>query len=80
MEMKSEIDSLIDDDFKKRFEAEVALIGKAEGGPNGIIAFDLFFKIQAVIAKFVNEITFKNMVEHKKARRSFLSSQQEQKY
>jgi hypothetical protein len=38
--MKHEMDSILDEEFKKRYESEVAKIGKVVSGPNGIIAFE----------------------------------------
>ncbi len=38
--MKHEMDSILDEEFKKRNESEVAKIDKVVGGPNGIIAFE----------------------------------------
>lgn len=70
--MKNEMDSILDEEFKKRYEVEVAKIGKVVGGPNGIIAFEQFYAIQEMIAKAVNELTFKRMADHKIKRRTFL--------
>lgn len=73
-EMKNEMDSLLTEEYKKRYEFEVQKLGKIEGGPNGIMTIDNFIKIQSLIMKYANEITFKSMADFKAKRRSFLKN------
>jgi flagellar biosynthesis/type III secretory pathway protein FliH len=79
-DLQKDLNKAIDDDFRKGFEQAVKDLGRLETGPDGLIKYEVFLKIQQLIGKFVHESTIKRMPEHKSARREFLRGQQEQKY
>ena len=76
----NEMDGEFDAVFEKRYEAEVAKIGKIVCNENGIIPFELFCAIIKLTLKFAYELYFKHMKDHKIKRRDFLLQAQELKY
>jgi len=79
-EMNKELGSVFDDEFKQRYEAAVRAHPKGQVSPNGFIGYEDFIKITQLINDYQIEATQKQMANHKTLRRSFLKSQQEQKY
>ena len=76
----NEMDGEFDAVLEKRYEAEVAKIGKIVCNENGIIPFELFCAIKKLTLKFAYELYFKHMKDHKIKRRDFLLQAQELKY
>jgi len=76
-EMKKEMDSVYDEEFKARFEAAVKALPKPEISPNNFIGFDSFKEIQSLVMPFVHEVLTKKNVDTKVLRRQYLKSQQE---
>lgn len=79
-DLQKDLNKALDDDFRNGFEKAVKELGALEVGPDALIKFDSFLKIQQLIGKFVHDNLVKRIPEHKKERREFLRGQQEQKY
>jgi hypothetical protein len=79
-EINKEVDSVIDEEFKQRFEAAANALPKFEVGPDGLLGYDDALLIQFLITDFHIETTQKQVEHHKAERRAFLKAHQEQKY
>ena len=54
VQSKNEMDGVFDEEFRKRFEDDVAQVGKLFGDLNGIIPFESFFKSHMIVVKHIN--------------------------